>query len=97
MSSDTLLVLAGDRKSFDKWTRTWGVRLKNTSVVMVRDKDDTEGWDDNTYYTVLPGYSSLKNSTTILEDLKNSDYKEVSAKTIESRLKNISIKQQPTQ
>jgi hypothetical protein len=89
--------LAGDRKAFDKWTRNWGVRIKNVSIVRVETEDDTVGWDGKVFYTVLPGYSSLKNSASILKTLEDSPYQLVAANTIEHKLKGITVTQSPTQ
>ncbi len=91
MNSDTLLVVAGDRKAFEKWTRDWGVRLKNTAVTMINTKSDTEGWEGKVYYTILPGYGSLKNHADIIQSLEDSPYKKIPSKTIESKLKSVSI------
>jgi hypothetical protein len=89
-------VVAGNGKSYQKWIDEWGIRLKNVALFHIKNEADLKGWESEgkVFYTILPGYSSLKNHAEIMEQLRASEYRCVSRNKIETKLKKVSIHQE---
>ncbi len=81
-SGAVLIVFSPDRRFFDLWVRSYGLCIKDTSLVYASSSDDenVRGWPRGTFWTVLEGVESPAKL--------DPSYRYVSAASIEKAVRN---------